>query len=170
MSRAWLPLLLGPLGTGCIIYEDRYHSPNPCEGCGVPTPTDTDTDTEPTLTDAVALTVDEGHPGESFLSTLVPVTAELDLTMVDSVTFERDVAVLDMVQSADQIVLLLEVAADAAPGDVFVQVSANGNPWRLAEPFHVLPAADTAADTGSAVDSGATDTGSSDTGDTGSSR
>jgi hypothetical protein len=144
MTRTTSVALLGlVLAQGCIIYEDRKAHPDLCEGtwsCGTDSGTWTDTG-EVRNTD-LQLTIAEGRPGEDLLSTLVNVGPETrDLSGVANVEFSRDVAVLDLIARADEVVLLLHVADDADPGAVDVSVSANGpKTWLLAQPFMVLEA------------------------------
>lgn len=173
MSRALrLALVLAPIVSGCIIYEERYHKSD-CDGCttdpGEPPPPPppsgtTSTDTTPAgpeLTDDVALTPNEAYPGDSLLATLVPTGPGVDLTTVTTLTFERDVTITDSIVRPDEIILLLDVDPAAAPGDVLVfMTTEGGGAYLLAEPFHLL-----ASGTTSPGDSGA-DTGAT-TGDTG---
>lgn len=144
MSRVWLIPALAALATGCIIYEERYHRV-PCDGCvdegpieDPPAPEPPE-DPETQITSDVALTVAEAYPAETLLSTLVAVDPDVDLATVSSVTFERDVVILDSIQRPDEIVLLLEIDPEAAPGEVEVYITtATGGAWLLDEPFTIL--------------------------------
>ncbi|MCA9488959.1 MAG: hypothetical protein KC621_03530 [Myxococcales bacterium] len=170
---AHLLVAAGLLAQGCIIYEEHWVTES-CEDCGTTwTWTDTETtdtttettDPGPTLTSDLELTVTSGLPGHSILSSLVAV-GSFDLATVDLVGFERDVAVLDVLDRADEIVLLLDIADDAEPGDVEVYVTTtDGQGWLLEQPFTIEDPGATTTDTGGTTTDGTTtDTGTTDTG------
>lgn len=167
---------LAPLAAGCIIYEERHPRGGPCgpdEDCTVTSPVpDEETPVDPTpdpepeepsLTDDLVLSVNEAFPGQSVLSTLTPISQEIDLSNVVSLSFERDVAVLDTIVRPFEIVLLLAVDAEAELGDVEVFVeTTQGAGFILAEPFHIVAAdgSDPACTPGTTTDTGSqTDTG-----------
>ena len=142
--------LLAPLATGCILYEERYPVDDvPCvegEDCddagddddddGVAEP---EPEPEPGITEDLALTVREGQPGQTLLSTLIPLSQDIDLDDVVAVRFARDVEVVDSIARPFEIVLVLTVAAHAALGDVEVSVeTADGPGWVLDQPFRVI--------------------------------
>lgn len=160
MTRT-LPLfaLLAPLVTGCIIYEERHHrgndgrcvdedgevvEPDDCGEIDVPNEVDPDPEPEPepeepTATDLLTLTVNEGQPGQTLLSTLIPLSQDIDLSSVASIGFERDVQVLDTISRPYELVLLLSIDADAELGDVAVFVeTTQGTGWVLSDPFHLV--------------------------------
>ncbi|MCB9687595.1 MAG: hypothetical protein H6738_16740 [Alphaproteobacteria bacterium] len=165
---AHLLVAAGLLAQGCIIYEEHWVTES-CEDCGTTwTWTDTETtdtttettDPGPTLTSELELTVSSGLPGESLLSSLISVGA-FDLSSVQEVGFGRDVSVLDVLERDDELVLLLNVASDAVPGDVQVFVTTtDGQGWLLEQPF-------TIEDPGTTTDTGGTTSGTTDTGTTG---
>lgn len=142
MTRTKTLTLLGVLvAQGCIVYEDRPHH---WEECGdVPCADSGWTGggtTEPASEADLRLTVAEGRVGQQLLSTLVNAGEhEVDLLAIESVTFSRDVAVLDLMPRSNEAVLLLAIHAEAAPGAVDVSVtSTNGAGWILEQPFTVL--------------------------------
>lgn len=170
MSRWFTVSLLSATLSGCIIYEQRY-VPIECEGeCaettepGRPGPEPTEpTETEPAVTNGVRLTTNEAYPGDVLLSFLVPNEEGVDIATVETLSFERDITVLDSERRQSEIVLLLSVAEAATPGDVEVFITTTGGGgWILAEPFHILGASTTGTtgteDTG--TDGTTTDTGS----------
>lgn len=170
MTRHAAPLALAAvLAQGCIIYEEHWVT-EPCEDCSTTwtwtdtETTDTTTTTEttdpgPTVTSDLELTVTEGAPGDSLLSSLVA-TGPFDLASITEIGFERDVQVLDTLVRDDEVVLLLAIADDAEPGpiDVFVVTADEG--FVLDQPFTILDAAGgTTTDTGgSTTDTGCTTT------------
>ena len=145
--------LFALLAGGCIIYEEDWdHRHDSCRSCGVDdtsTVGDDDDDVtpepepepepEPQITADLELTETSAYPGDSLLSSLVVVSGQVDLAAVEAVVFERDVVVVDTLHRESEIVLLLQVADDAAPGevDVFVETK-TGAGFILAEPFTVL--------------------------------
>lgn len=152
--------LIPLLATGCIIYEEDWDD-EPCHRCGpdgttggsvtVPgdddddnaqTPGDTEPEPEPeapVVTADLELTPTSAYAGDSILSSLVVVSGNADLASVVAVGFERDVAVLDQLSRPGEIVLLLEVAGEAVPGDVDVFVETQeGAGFILAKPFTIL--------------------------------
>lgn len=143
MTRTKTLAFLGVLvAQGCIIYEDKPHhwscGEEPCPdsgwtGGGTTTPV---AEPQPDL----RLTVAEGLPGQQLLSTLVNAGEhEVDLLGVETVSFARDVAVMDLIHRTDEVVLLLAIGAEALPGEVDVWVSGNGGAgWILEQPFTVL--------------------------------
>jgi len=161
MSRAVLLLAFVPLFTpGCIIYEERYHG-GKCQQDECPSTTDltltpTTPVTGPQLTDAVELTVDQAYPGQQLLTEMIPAgSGAIDLTSVTGVTFERDVEVVDLIVHPTDIVLLLQIADEAEPGDVTVQASTLlGDEYVLAVPFHILPGGTTTSGGSGATPSG----------------
>src|SRR5688572_21892458 len=100
---------LPPLTVGCIVYEDRSAPCAPGDDC--PPPEDAEPrdpeprdprpepepepEPEPQITDDLMLTVNQGEPGETLLSLLIPLDPELDLSGVVSVAFERDIRIID---------------------------------------------------------------------------
>lgn len=144
-SASWL--VLAGLLQGCIIYEEHYRE-RTCRGCGEePTVEDPGTAPEPepegpVLTSDLALRPAEAAPGEALLSTLVVVGDPVDLSGVEEVGFSRDVAVLDTLVRPDEVVLLLEVAAEAEPGPVDVFVHGASGSWLLDAPFEILDPAE----------------------------
>jgi len=147
MTRTTTLALLGVLAAqGCIIYEDRPHGWGECHEDDAPC-FDTGSWTGGGTTGTVAeprpdlrLTVAEGRAGQQLLSTLVNVgEQEIDLLAVDTVTFSRDVQVLDLMHRTDEVVLLLAVGDEATPGEVDVSVTSTGGAgWILEQPFNVL--------------------------------
>lgn len=165
--HATLFALTGLLAQGCIIYEEHWVTE--CDDCGTTwTWTETDTgltttttDPGPTLTSDLELTVAHGLPGQSLLSSLIAV-GPFDLATVESVGFERDVSVLDVLERDDELVLLLQIGADAVPGQVQVYVTTtDGEGWLLEQPFTIDDPSTTGTTTGT------TDTGTTTTTDTG---
>lgn len=159
MSRWFTVGLLSTL-SGCIIYEQRYVPIDRCEGRCVDTGTvtaPTGTDNPPGVTDSVRLTVREASPGDVLLSYLVPAEAGVDIATIETLSFERDITVLDSDRQANQITLVLAVSETADPGDVAVSITTGGGgSWILAEPFRILggttsTGGGTTADTGSAT-------------------
>lgn len=127
--------------SGCIIYEGDFLPP--CDGrpiCDDGSTTTTPDDTgAPQVTENVRLTPNEAAPGDELLAFLVPAVDGVDMGTVASLSFERDVLVLDIERRADEIVLLLSVSEVAEPGDVEVFLTTeNGGGFILAEPFHIL--------------------------------
>jgi len=147
MTRTKTLALLGVLAAqGRIIYEDRPHGWGECHEDDAPC-LDTGTWTGGGTTGTVAepqpdlrLTVAEGHPGEQLLSTLVNAgEKEVDLLAVETVTFSRDIGVLDLMPRTGEVVLLLAIGAEAAPGEIDVWVNGTGGAgWILEQPFTVL--------------------------------
>jgi hypothetical protein len=147
MTRTKTLALLGVLAAqGCIIYEDRphgwgeCHDDAPCLDTGDWTGGGTtDTLEQPQID--LKLTVNEARAGEQLLSSLVSDgDREVDLASVGSVTFSRDVQVVDLMHRTDEVVLLLAVGAEADPGEIDVWVtSTGGQGWILGETFTILP-------------------------------
>jgi hypothetical protein len=143
MTRTTTLALFGVfVAQGCIIYEDRPHEldrcgeEEPCEDTGW---TGGGTTGETEIRADLELTVREARAGQQLLSTLVNTGDAIDLLAVESVTFSRDVAVLDMIPRTDEVVLLLAVHAEAAPGPIEVWVTSTGEQgWILDEPFDVV--------------------------------
>lgn len=176
--------LIGML-EGCIIYEEKLTSEG-CRGCtSQTTPTGPGPGPGPDpgtqITDALELTVNTGYPGEQVLSTLVERGSGADIEDVVAVSFERDIAVIDSLVQPFDVVLLLEVGADAAPGPVEVYVEVNsGARYVLSRSFEILAPTVTTETGGSGyggsglttdgtsgdsgADTGVLDTGSGDTG------
>ncbi|MEQ1504057.1 MAG: hypothetical protein ABMB14_17575 [Myxococcota bacterium] len=163
---------LAPSFAGCIIYEDKYDTgtwPTSTDGTSWTDPGTTPPDpTGPQLTDALALTVNEGLPGETVLSTMIAANPQIPLGSIVSVTFERDVTVSDRLDQQDEIVLLLSIADGADPGLVQVTVdTSSGDEYVLVEPFHILePGPSCTPSTTTTTSTTGTDTGGS-TDDTG---
>lgn len=172
-----VPLALTLAGAslgGCIIYEKQYSSTSCCGYETTSPPSQTTTPpTEPTepgttgvgqpITSALALSVSEGAVGETLLTLLQPTTGEIPISSVVSVVFDRDITVLDTIANPTDLLLLVDIADDAALGAVGVVARTDdGAAYRLAEPFRIVAAP---VETGDTSDTGATTT--SSTGDTG---
>jgi len=156
--------VLGATLQSCIIYEERVRWCDEDADCppattGVDEPTGASPTTpDPDVAADLLLTVGEAPAGATLLTVLQHGDSTLNLENVASVDFTRDVLVTDMVARPDEVVLLIEVAAEATPGqvDVLIQTT-SGAAWLLAEPFLILPPAD---DTTATIDTAApTDTG-----------
>jgi hypothetical protein len=128
MSRA-LPLLaLIPLSApGCIIYEEHYHGGKCQIDCTPADPGETpSTGTGPRIDDATTLTVDQGYPGQQLLTKMISTGPDaVDLSTFSSISFERDVDVGDTIVDPNDVILLLDIAAEAEPGDVTIRFTTS---------------------------------------------
>lgn len=147
------------LGQGCVVYahdndrgkctdDDLFDdSDKPDDSDGDPTeptaPTEPTVPTEP-VEFTLALDPPTGMIGETLLSSLVVSEGTYDLTGIVEVGFGGDdVEVIDLEARADEVVLVLTVAADATPGpvDVFA-IDATGDVWLLPDAFTIVEHAD----------------------------
>lgn len=159
---------------GCIIYEEKYTTTG-CEGCFPDTTGPGQHPDGTQITEDFSLSVSEGLPGESVLTTLIATDNRSDISSVVSVSFDRDIVVVDSLEQELDLVLLLGIDEAAAPGAVEVFVETNdGKSWVLSRPFEILPLETLpTGDTGITVtddtedssnDTGTDDTGTDDTG------
>ncbi|MFT4627723.1 MAG: hypothetical protein ACI8PZ_006410 [Myxococcota bacterium] len=148
--------------SGCILYETREIEED-CRGRDCPAettddpsvsfPSWTDDSTDPAVASDVFLTVTEGAPGETLLTTL-EATGDFDLLQVVDIAFAGPVDVVDRSDRDDELLLIIRIDDGAKPGRVDVFVTwGEDDVARLSTPFTIVPHA--VEDTGEAVDTSA---------------
>ncbi len=145
------------LGQGCVVYahdndrgkcsdDDLFDDDTGRGGQEPSAPTEPTEPTGPTAPVEFTLALDPptGMIGETLLASLVVTEGAYDLAGIVEVGFGGDdVQVIDLEARADEVVLVLTVAADATPGpvDVFA-IDAAGDVWLLADAFTIVEHSD----------------------------